>query len=270
MVLQVARWVCPLLLSGVAGGCWAGESGGEPIQTDRPDFVESSDVVGAGHFQIETSVAVSHDAEDGVKTRERSFPTLLRVGLNDTVELRIETDGPIYQRVHEQATGLTTHAHGMADVALGLKWHMRDGDEERGTPGIGWLLHVDMDSGSGAFRGQGWRPSLRMVAEWALPHGYSVGVMPGLYQERDDEDKAYVGGIFAVVVGKALNDQWRVFGELTGEALTTPRHGGNVVTADAGAAVLLGKDIQLDCAFAKGMSRHAPNQAWTLGLSVRF
>jgi len=41
----------------------------EAIATDRPDVVESSDVVGHGRFQIETSVACERDERDGVRTR---------------------------------------------------------------------------------------------------------------------------------------------------------------------------------------------------------
>lgn len=37
----------------------------DTIQTDRPDFVESSNVVGKGRFQIETSIAYERDSNSG-------------------------------------------------------------------------------------------------------------------------------------------------------------------------------------------------------------
>ena len=63
------------------------------IVTDRPDFVESSNVVGRGRFQIETSVLAERDKSDGVRARTYSMPTLLRYGVGDVLELRVETDG---------------------------------------------------------------------------------------------------------------------------------------------------------------------------------
>lgn len=241
----------------------------EPLATDRPDFVESSDVVGAGRLQIETSVAFERSKVDGTREKLRATPTLLRIGIGDTLEARIETDGALYLRSTDD-TGLTTRDRGHADIALGLKWHMQDGDEATGKPGIGWLLHVDTDSGSRAFRGKGWRPSLRMVAEWELPGGHSLGVMPGVFVEHNEAGSRYVGGIAAVVVGKSFTDRLRGFVELAGQQLASRRHGGNVVTADLGMAYLLTNSVQVDTAVAWGLSKAAPDFGWTIGLSMRF
>lgn len=52
----------------------------EPIKTDRPDFVESSDVVGKGRFQVETSFAFERNKDAGVRDRTTTTPTLLRFG----------------------------------------------------------------------------------------------------------------------------------------------------------------------------------------------
>lgn len=240
----------------------------EPITTDRPDFVESSDVVGKGRFQLETSLAWERDRTGGVRTRLASTPTLLRIGVGETWELRFETDGRL--RLRTEDAGVTTRERGWSDLSVGVKWHQRDGNEETGTPGLGWLLHVDMDSGSGAFRGQGLRPSLRMVAEWEFAGGWSAGVMPGLYRDRDESGRHFVGAILAGVVGKSLTDQLRAFVELSGQQLASNRHGGSVVTLDAGLAYQLERNLQLDVAMSRGINRNAPDLGWTVGLSARF
>ncbi len=72
-------------------------AGDDGIVTDRPDFVESSNVVGRGRFQIETSVLAERDKSDGVRARTYSMPTLLRYGVGDVLELRLETDGRTVQ-----------------------------------------------------------------------------------------------------------------------------------------------------------------------------
>ena len=105
-------------------------AGDDGIVTDRPDFVESSNVVGRGRFQIETSVLAERDKTDGVRARTYSMPTLLRYGVGDVLELRLETDGRTVQ--HAGSDGTTA---GYADTALGVKWHVQD--EAPGRPSVG-------------------------------------------------------------------------------------------------------------------------------------
>jgi hypothetical protein len=76
-----------LLTTGLLAMCaFSARAEEEPLATDRPDFVESSDVVGAGRFQIETSVAFERSKVDGTREKLRATPTLLRIGIGDTLE----------------------------------------------------------------------------------------------------------------------------------------------------------------------------------------
>src|SRR5216117_3298997 len=144
------RWIA--LVTALA----AAAAHAEPIVTDRPDFVEASSVVGSGHFQIETSVARANDPSEHVT----NTPTLLRYGLTDTLELRLESEG--WQR----STSGGEVQRGGADATVGLKWHARNGDEDDGVAAIAWLVDATLPTGSAPFRGRGVRPSLRMVMEW--------------------------------------------------------------------------------------------------------
>lgn len=241
----------------------------DSIATDRPDFVESSDTVGKGRFQIETSMAWERDRSGGVTARMRSTPTLLRLGVSEDLELRLETDGRLRAKV--SGPGISERESGWADIALGVKWHWRDGDEKTGAPGMAWLLHVDMKTGSPAFRASSVRTSLRMVAEWELPGGWTAGVMPGLYTERSDATgKRYVGGILAGVVGKSLTEKLRTFVELSGQQITSDRNGGSVLTADTGLAYLINNSTQVDMAVSRGLNKTTPDLAWTVGFSAKF
>lgn len=267
---HLVRALSALSIAGLLCACpWSAYAEEEALATDRPDFVESSDVVGKGRFQIETSLAFEHGTVDGTRYWLRSTPTLLRIGLSDRLEARLETEGALYLRSTDE-NGLTTRTRGHADLSIGLKWHVQDGDEASGRPGIGWLLHVDTDSGSREFRGEGLRPSLRVVAEWELPHGFSLGVMPGLFVEHNEEGRSYVGGIAAAVLGKSLTDKLRGFVELSGQQLTSSHNGGNVITGDVGLAYLLSNSVQVDTAASWGLSKAAADFGWTVGLSLRF
>jgi hypothetical protein len=241
------------------------------ISTDRPDFVESSQVVGKGRFQLETGLARERsDDASGTRLRVDLTPTLLRLGVSDTVELRIETDGYQRSRSVDAAPSRVTRERGFADTSLGIKWHMQDGDQASGRPAIAWLLHVDVDTGSAAFRGNGLRPSLRVVGEWELADELSVGAMGGFAVDRNPDSGRFATGILAVTVGRSWTDRFRTFVELAGRQLASSRHGGSVVSVDAGTAYLLSPTVQVDAVVSRGITHTSPDWEFGAGLSIRF
>lgn len=242
----------------------------DAIDTDRPDTVESSEVVGKGRFQIETSISSERNHADGVKTRMYTTPTLLRYGVADNWELRLETDGATWAQATDDATLARHTERGFSDVSLGVKWHMQDGDESGGKPSLGWLLHADVPSGTQAFHGNGVRPSLRFVAEWDLPQEWSLGVMPGVIYDKTEAGHRYTAGILAAVLGKSLTDRQRVFVEVAGEQITARGNGGSVVTFDAGVTYRLTPTAQIDFAVNQALNQTTPDFRWTSGLSVKF
>jgi hypothetical protein len=245
-----------------------GAAQADQIITDRPDFVESSNVVGTGRFQVETSVALERSTRDGVRERLVSTPTLLRVGIGDCLELRVETDGRLASRSSTLAGASTLRAEGYADTALGIKWHAFDADGA--APSVGVLAHVDFASGSAPFRAAGRGASLRLVAEWELPHALSLGVMPGLASQRGETGERYVGAIFGVVLGKAWSERLRSFVEVAAPQIAHGRDGGTQASIDVGLAWLLSKDVQIDTAIAHGLNRRSPDLNYTAGLSIKF
>ncbi|TXI96279.1 MAG: transporter [Burkholderiaceae bacterium] len=178
-----------------ATSAMAQEAKTEPIATDRPDFVESGQVVGKGRFQFETGFNYDRSKADGITAKSLSNSALLRFGFGETWEFRIETDGFI--RATTSGLGVSNSQNGFGDTALGFKWQMQDGDDASGRPAIAWLVHADMASGSKEFRGQGTRPSVRAVFEWDLADDASFGIMPGIMLNRNDAGKRYNMGILA-------------------------------------------------------------------------
>lgn len=242
---------------------------GESIQTDRPDFVESSNTVGNHVLQIETSVSASRDTAHGVKTRELSTPTLFRYGVSENLELRLETEGRMHQAVHGRGIDGTERASGYADYSLGVKWHQADGDDQ-GAPSVGWLLHVDMPGGSSEFRSHKMRPSLRGAAEWELPDEYSLGFMGGITLSENETGDRYWAPILGLVLGKSFTEDWRGFVEIAAEEIRRDQDGGSQVTLDIGTAYLLSDDMQVDAILSRGLNEFTTDYTLGFGLSMRF
>ncbi|QBE66429.1 transporter [Pseudoduganella lutea] len=237
----------------------------EPIATDRPDFVESSNVVGKGRIQIETSVARDRTTGRGDTETLWAMPTLLRFGIGETVELRLESDGALRQRSRTAGHAPVTE-RGYADTSLGMKWHAMDAVGN--LPSVAVLLHADLSTGSTAFRGEGTRPTARVVAEWDLPHDLSLGIMPGIGHEKANGGTTFA--IFGLVVGKALSERLRSFVEVSSPHIARAAHGGTEASLSVGAAYLLQKNVQIDTAFSHGLNGRTPDLGLTVGLSIKL
>ncbi len=238
----------------------------DAIVTDRPDFVESSNVVGKHRLQVETSFALDRKHDGAVVEQSAATPILLRYGINDTLELRMETDGRLRRRVGDAHGRLTDSGYG--DLSLGLKWHVADGEGSR--PSVGMLVHADLATGSPAMRGAGVRPSLRMAAEWELPAQMSLGVMPGLSLDRTEDGRRFTAAIFGVVIGKAWSERLRSFAEVAAPRIARSRSGGSDVRFDTGVAYLLSDQCQLDSAVSRGLTARSADLSFTVGLSFKL
>ena len=236
--------------------------GDELISTDRPDFTNSSDVVGRGRWQIETSVGAERDSSSGQRVRTVNTPTLLRYGVSDSFELRLDGAGAVHQTSFDPASGASTSERGWAPLGAGFKWHLPNG--------AGLLFDAGIDGGSGAFRERGLRASLNVP--FAVDPGWgddwSLGLMPGLFVDRNDDGQRYYGGIASASLGHDWGG-WHAFTELAAQRIARQRDGGSVLTFDIGGAWRTAA-VQLDSALAFGVNRNAPHVALTLGFSIRF
>jgi outer membrane putative beta-barrel porin/alpha-amylase len=240
----------------------------EPIDTDGPDFVESSEAVGEGRFQYETHLQLERDDGNGTRTTTTSTPTLLKYGITQTVELRVETEG--YVRAVEESGGTKTSTTGTGDTAFGLKWHSQDRDAARNRPAIAWILHFDVPTGADEFDGRGVRPSLRSVLTWDLPRDFTFGLMPGIRYDSADDGHRFASGILGVVLNRRFTANFRAFVELSVPQIARARDGGTIATWDVGAAYLLTNDTQLGARGGVAANRNTPDLFLLLELAQRF
>ncbi len=236
------------------------------ILTDRPDVVESSFTVGKSRFQIEAGFGIAtHKQTSGTKETAQFIPTLLRYGATENLEIRLETEN--HQKIKSETAGVTNSISGMADIALGVKWHSQD--QKGVVPSVAWLAHVDLPTGTTAFKGRGARPSLRAVMEWEFENEISAGIMPGIISQTNATDR-YVAGILVGVIGKEWTEEFRTFVEIAGQEIATAKNGGSYVTYDLGGAYLVSNTLQLDASVQLGANDNTPNQSWSVGVSKKF
>jgi len=118
--------------AGLAGICAAQSVVSPELVTDRPDFTESSEVVGHRVIQIESGLTFEQTDDT---TRQVTAPQLLvRVGVGQRFELRFAGDGFVSQSV-ETPAGLE-RAGGHSDAEFGAKWKFFD------QPAVGFDMAV--------------------------------------------------------------------------------------------------------------------------------
>jgi len=239
----------------------------DPIIPDRPNVANSSQVVGGSRVQLEIGVNWDRQRDDDLHERTLTTPTLLRIGLSETTELRVETDGRSIEHDVDPATGARTTIAGWEATSIGFKWHVADAEGNR--PALGLIGKAALPTGSTALRARGIRPQLVLAAEWDLPKGWSLAVTPGAGADVDEHDARYGYAILAASLGKKFTQHAQGFFEVAAPQIASASHGGSQAQVDAGVSWLLNKNCQLDAMVVHGLNKNTPNLGLAFGLSLR-
>ena len=239
----------------------------DSISTDRPDIVDSSDVVPRKALQFEVGTSYARDTHSSAQITQFSTPLLIRYGLTSNFELRFATDGRVVQ--HMRATNVDATNRGFGDLSLGFKWHIDDGKPATPRPAIAMELSAEFPTGSDNFKGDGVRPTLRGIAEWVFSDSVSLGLMSGATYDRSSLHDFW-NGVLATSVDFAPTESLRGFVEVAGQQLAHAQDGGVILTADTGLAYVLTRATQVDFAIFRGLNATTPN--WTIGagFSIRL
>jgi hypothetical protein len=228
------------------------------VSADRPGIADSSTTVKRGAFQIE--IGVERDSESGQHTF--STPTLLRYGLSDAFELRVETSG------YERVSGGGDHASGLAPVSAGAKWNFLSATKDR--PSLGLIGRVFVPSGSGEFKSHDATGDLRLAADMSFGEKWAIN--PNIGVSFDHDERSFTAALAALTVQYNLTEKGNVFVDGGYESRSGSGHGsGSSLLLDTGVAWIVGRDTQLD--FSIGWGAHGsdvPNVFISAGYTRRF
>jgi hypothetical protein len=189
----------------------------ETIVADRPGLADGSATVGNGVAQLETGVTLAGDGDEIL-----TLPTLLRFGLSDRLELRIESD----------VAGWSDGNSDIAPVAAGFKLRLTDGS----VP-LSIIASVQPPSGGGFLRSDDFEGEARLVSD--IDIGNDLSLTPNVGISLAEGGGAT--GIFAMTLEKEMGRALPfVDFELSTNADDTS------VMADAGVAWIWRPDTQLD------------------------
>ena len=250
----------------------------DELVTDRPDQTESAVVVGPGRYQLEVGMTFTRDDEAGIRSEVFEGPgTLLRIGLTETVELRLGMAGYLDEDVRSAAGRQSENALG--DGEIGLKWVLAN---ERGRrPQMAVLVSTSVPIGGDAFTSDEFDPEVRLALSHTLTDrvglGYNLGV--GWESSPGTEPETVASYFYTVALGIALSERWGFFLELYGsladeesvlDGAGTLQDIDDVHAFDGGWTYALTDRMQLDLAAGLGLSDSADDRFISLGLSIRW
>lgn len=240
---------------------------GEAINPDRPNVANSSQTVGDGRVQFEIGANWDRLHNDDLHVRTSSTPALLRFGLGDKAELRLESDGRSIEHNVDPVTAARTTSAGWNGMSIGFKWHFFDG--EGSHPSLGLLGKVTLPTGSLGLRGRGVLPQLQLAAEWDFPKDWSLALTQGVGKDWIDNGSRYNYGILAASVGKKFSERLQGFFEVAAPQIASRSHGGKQFQVDMGVSWLVNRDCQVDVMVVRGLNSNTPDLSLAFGVSVR-
>lgn len=230
----------------VAIPAWAQED----LVTDRPDQTESAVTVAPGKVQIETGILYTRDEFRGESFDvTQTLGTLVRIGLDERLELRLGADGWIS----------SDGPDGLGDGSIGVKFLVAE--ETANSPQVAVLVQSSVPIGESGITSDDYAPAARLAFAKGF-RNFGLGFNLGAEFPEDQEILLYT-----LAAGIPLDEANGVFVEIFGD------DGGDGESAhsfDAGWTFLARANLQFDVAAGFGLSSSAPDWFAGVGFSVRL
>src|SRR5690606_24129946 len=150
------------------------------LASDRPDFTESSSVVGQGVWQLETGYTYAREDGPDFATFHSYPEALLRVGIvAEWFELRIG-----WTALQESAAGARTDG-GSDDMFVGTKTALTQ--QQGWMPEVAFLTELKLPTGSSEFTADEVLPKGGFIYGWELSDRWSTAGQTLLGRALDDE-----------------------------------------------------------------------------------
>jgi hypothetical protein len=239
----------------------------DPINPDRPGIADGSRVIRRGQLELEIGVQQERRHEGDTRTTTTFVPLLLRIGVAERLEARIEGNS----LTSTSATGggaSDVRITGYSPVSLGAKYEIFDAQGENRLS-LGLIARVFPPTGSSDFRSHRSAEDLRLAADWDFAPGLSLNPNVGIARLDDGAGGVFVATLGALTLTYAPTERINPFVDVGAQTPEAPR-GAAAITLDAGLGYIIGRDIQVDVSAGRGVHGSTPPHPFVaIGLSLR-
>ena len=237
------------------------------ICADRPSKANGTCTVPVRHWQLEVSGADwVHMRDSGERVDVTSIgQTFVKLGLSDHSD--VELGFTPYVHTHSSGGGTHGSASGIGDVTVRYKHRLTGPDS---TVQVGLLPFVKLPTANRDIGNRKVEGGIAVPANFAGPAGVTVTIGPEIDVLSDDGHGYHAALTNLVNLGVAASDRVTLSAELWNNLNFAPHGTIRQWSADASAAFLPTKRIQLDAGANFGLSRATPDLELYAGASILF
>jgi hypothetical protein len=230
------------------------------LVTDRPDFTESSEVVGHGVLQVESGFTFESDRLGSVTWRSITTPSMLvRLGLGRRVELRFGGDGFLRGWTNIPSADAES---GYSDVELGVK--IKFLARERFDMSV--IPIVSVPTRNTFYSSNSYDTTVKLTWAAALPRDFDLS--GNVNVARLSDLRRFTQSAVSVSVGHDLAAGWAGYWEAYGFMPMVPGAGAGW-TLNTGVTRGIGNNMQFDVEVGRGVTTAAPDWFVGFGFAVR-
>jgi hypothetical protein len=181
----------------------------DTLNPDRPGIADGSRVIRPGQVQLESGLQQEYRRDADGHTRTDVTPTLLRFGISERMEVRIESN--FLSWTHAKMTeGSTNSASGYSPASFGLKYQIFDsnGDHRRS---LGTIIRIFPPSGSSEFRSRRYASDVRLAGDWDFASTLSLNPNVGIARVDDGEGGTFAAALGAMTLNYLPTPSWNPF-----------------------------------------------------------
>jgi hypothetical protein len=238
------------------------------INADRPGIADGSRVIQTRQLQIEIGAQQERRRDGGVRRTTTFVPLLIRFGISDRLEARIETNS-LTSNETASPNAPTLRATGYAPVSIGAKYQFYDSESDN-RRSFGLIARLFAASGSSEFRADRYTGDVRLAADWDFAPRLSLNPNVGVARQEDDQGRTFTAALGAITLTYSPTDRISPFVDLGAQSPETPA-GTAAIIVDAGLGYIVGRDIQLDVSAGRGVHGATPPRPFiAAGVSIRY
>jgi hypothetical protein len=221
---------------------------GQTIDTNRPGFSSSPNVVELGQWQVETGISYTRSDDD---TRITSLPLAeIRIGVGGQVEVFLSSLS------WAEASSAGSNTSGLVDMAMGTKIKISDADARTQ---MALLFQLSVPTGDSDFSSDRWDPSVAIA--WA--HSGDLPIAGTVIVSHFDSGYQLDNGL---KIPFSWSDVHSGFVEWE---MNLPEGGGSTHWLNGGYLWLIKDNLQLDFNVGLGLNDRAADYRVGVGFSIR-
>ena len=257
LMTPVRSGLCLLALAYPAASFAQGTTDTPDFVTDRPDFTESSEVVGRGLVQVESGFVLEADQN----SRAITTPAVLaRIGLSRRMELRVGGEGFLRSWDRGQAGGAV---FGGSDMEVGAKVRLLSFTHFAAAV----IPAVSIPTNNPNFSSGAYDPTVKATWSTVLPRDFGLSGNVNVSRPTDAVGR-FTQTAVSVSLGHDLAGGWGGYWEAF--SFSPMERGADVGwTLNSGVTRSVGRDMQIDIEAGRGVTPDALDWFVGFGFAIR-